>query len=187
MTGTASSSKRAATAAFADPNDNNKRQRFAEWGAQVAASIDGDSANIHGSSCACPFCGRHHSLAVVYKTSSLSTNHVSLQLAVESPSHLFIKLAPGGPRNPRSSVLVRVSLLPTWVRAEVGATVQLGAMDITAGAARPLGARSEMTLAGPSNVWVSSLTLPLVFILTTSLCPRSNARGDDEHGVQTIY
>jgi hypothetical protein len=39
MTGTASSSKRAATAAFADPN-NNKRQRFAEWGAQVAASIN---------------------------------------------------------------------------------------------------------------------------------------------------
>ena len=30
MTGTTSSSKRAATAAFADPNDNNKRQRFAE-------------------------------------------------------------------------------------------------------------------------------------------------------------
>jgi hypothetical protein len=49
MTGTASSSKRAATASFADPNDNNKRQRFAEWGAQVAASIDGDSENIHGS------------------------------------------------------------------------------------------------------------------------------------------
>ena len=40
MTGTASSSKRAATAAFADPNDNTKRQRFAEWGAQVAASIN---------------------------------------------------------------------------------------------------------------------------------------------------
>jgi hypothetical protein len=67
------------------------------------------------------------------------------------------------------------SLLPTGVRAEVGATVQLtgvgavvgatvqlGAMDITAGAARPLGARSEMTPAGPPNVWVSPLTPPLV-------------------------
>jgi hypothetical protein len=98
----------------------------------------------------------------VYKTSSLSTNHVSLQLAVESQSHLFIEVAPGGPRNPRSLVLVRVSLLPTGVRAVVGATVQLtgvgavvgatvqlGAMDITAGAARPLGARSEMTFRRP--------------------------------------
>jgi hypothetical protein len=45
MTGTASSSKRTATAAFADPNDNSKRQRFEQWGAQVAASINGDSAN----------------------------------------------------------------------------------------------------------------------------------------------
>ena len=101
--------------------------------------------------------------AVVYKTSSLRTNHVSLQLAVESQSHLFIVVAPGGPRNLRSSVLVRVSLLPTGVRAVVGVK------DITAVVARHLGARSEMTLAGPSNVWVSSLTLPLVFILTTCL------------------
>jgi len=103
--------------------------------------------------------------AVVYKTSSLRTNHVSLQLAVESQSHLFIVVAPGGPRNLRSSVLVRVSLLPTGVRAVVGVK------DITAVVARHLGARSEMTLAGPSNVWVSPLALPLAFILTTSLCP----------------
>jgi hypothetical protein len=61
--------------------------------------------------------------AVVYKTSSLSTNHVSLQLAEESQSHLFIAVAPGGPRNPCSSVLVRVPLLPTGVAAVVGATV----------------------------------------------------------------
>ena len=52
--------------------------------------------------------------------------------------------------------------------SDEGATVQLGAMDITAGAARPLGARSVMTLAGPPNVWVSPLALPLVFILTTA-------------------
>jgi len=77
MTGTASSSKRAATAAFADPNDNNKRQRFAEWGAQVAASIDGDSANIHGSSSACPFCGRHTKPGV----QNLIAQHKSRQLA----------------------------------------------------------------------------------------------------------
>ena len=63
MTGTASSSKRAATAVFADPNDNSKRQRFEQWGAQVAASINGDSANPQGSTSACLFCGRHHSLA----------------------------------------------------------------------------------------------------------------------------
>jgi hypothetical protein len=75
MTGTASSSKRAATAAFADPNDNNKRQRFAEWGAQVAASIDGDSANIHGSISACPFCGRHHSLAQCRGVQNLIAQH----------------------------------------------------------------------------------------------------------------
>ena len=52
MTGTASSSKRAATVAFADPNDNSKRQRFEQWGAQVAASINGDSASINGDSTA---------------------------------------------------------------------------------------------------------------------------------------
>jgi hypothetical protein len=63
MTGTASSSKCAATAAFADPNDNSKRQRFEQWGAQVAASINGDSVNPQGSTSACLFCGRHHSLA----------------------------------------------------------------------------------------------------------------------------
>ncbi len=32
LAGAASSSKRAATAAFADSHDKNKRQRFAEWG-----------------------------------------------------------------------------------------------------------------------------------------------------------
>ena len=57
MTGTASSSKRAATAAFADPNDNSKRQRFEQWGAQVAASINGDTQipkaqPLHASSAA---------------------------------------------------------------------------------------------------------------------------------------
>ena len=99
---------------------------------------------------------------MVYKISSLSTNHVSLQLAVGSQSHFFIAVTPGGPRNPRSSVLVCVPLLLTGVGAVVGATVQLGAtvaaagamgaMDITADAARPLGTRSVMALAGPSNV-----------------------------------
>jgi hypothetical protein len=47
----------------------------------------------------------------------------------------------------------------------------IGATDITAGAARPLGARPVMTLAGTSNVEVSPLDLLLAFILTTSLCP----------------
>jgi hypothetical protein len=47
----------------------------------------------------------------------------------------------------------------------------IGATDITAGAARPLGARPVMTLAGTSNVEVSPLALLLAFILTTSLCP----------------
>ncbi len=92
MNGTTSSSKLAATAAFADPNDNNKRQRFAEWGAQVAASIDGDSANIHGSSSACPSCGRHHSLAQCRGVQNLIDQHKSRQLAASGgisnpPSH----------------------------------------------------------------------------------------------------
>jgi hypothetical protein len=116
-----------------------------------------------------------------YKTSSLSTNHVSLQLAEEPQSQLFIAVAPGGPRSPCSSVLVRVPPLLTGVAAMVGATVGLGATvvavgiieatDITAGAARPLGARPVMTLAGTSNVEFSPLALLLAFILTTSLCP----------------
>ena len=68
-------------------------------------------------------------------------------------------------------MLVRVPLLPIGVGAVVEATVQLeapvaaagamGAMGITAGAARPLGARSVMTLAGPSNVEVPPFALPL--------------------------
>jgi hypothetical protein len=57
----------------------------------------------------------------------------------------------------------------------LGATVVavgvIGATDITARAARTLGARPVMTLAGTSNVQVSPLTLLLAFILTTSLCP----------------
>jgi hypothetical protein len=125
MTGTPSSSKRAATAAFTDPNDNNKRQRFEQWGAQVAASINGDSANPHVSTSACPFCGRHHSLAQCrgVLTSSLGTKKISLPIAVDSQSHHFIAAAPGGPRNLRSSVLVR---------AVVGATVHLtGATHLT--------------------------------------------------------
>ena len=65
MTGTASSSKRAATAAFADSNDNNnsKRQRLEQWGAHVAASINGNTANPQGTTAPCTFCGRYHSLA----------------------------------------------------------------------------------------------------------------------------
>ena len=38
MAGAVSSSKRAATAAFADSHDRNKRQRFAEWGTHSAAA-----------------------------------------------------------------------------------------------------------------------------------------------------
>ncbi len=81
MTGTASSSKRAATAVFADPNDNKKRQRLEEWGAQVAASINGDSANPHGSSSACLFCGRHHSLAQCRGVLNLIARYKANQLA----------------------------------------------------------------------------------------------------------
>ena len=55
--------------------------------------------------------------------------------------------------------------------ATVAAAGDMGARNITAGAARPLGARSVMTLAGPSNVEVTPLALPLAFILTTSPCP----------------
>jgi hypothetical protein len=55
MTGTASSSKRAATADFADSNDNNnnRRQRLEQWGIQVDASINGDSANPQGPPAPC--------------------------------------------------------------------------------------------------------------------------------------
>jgi hypothetical protein len=93
MTGTASSSKRTATAAFADPNDNSKRQRFEQWGAQVAASINGDSANPQDSSPACSFCGRHHSLAQYCGVQNLIAQHKSRQLAARGgiskpPFHL---------------------------------------------------------------------------------------------------
>ena len=81
MAGVTSSSKRTATAAFADSTDKTKRQRFAEWGAQVAASVDGGSTNTHGSSSACSFCGRHHSLAQCRGVQSLIAQHKSRQLA----------------------------------------------------------------------------------------------------------
>jgi hypothetical protein len=81
MTGTASSSKRTATAAFADPNDNSKRQRFEQWGAQVAASINGDSANPQGPTSPCLFCGRHHSLAQCRGVLKLIEEHKRYQLA----------------------------------------------------------------------------------------------------------
>jgi len=82
MTGTASSSKRAATAAFADSNDNNsKRQRLEQWGAQVAASINGDSANPQGPKAPCIFCGRHHSLDQCRGVRNLIKDHQDRQLA----------------------------------------------------------------------------------------------------------
>jgi len=81
LEGTASSSKRAATAAFADPNDNSKRQLFEQWGAQVAASINCDSANPQGSTSACLFCGRHHSLAQCRGVLNLIKEHKGYQLA----------------------------------------------------------------------------------------------------------
>jgi hypothetical protein len=173
MTGTASSSKRTATAAFAYPNDNSKRQRFEQWGAQVAASINGDSANPQGSTSPCPFCGRHHSLAQCRGVLNLIARHQENQLANR-----------GGFSKPS---LHRGSSWRTKKPAQLGARAssgggngasdrgnasdKLGAMDITAGAARSLGARSVMTLAGPPTVWVFPLTLPLALILTTSLCP----------------
>ena len=123
MAGVTSSSKRTATAAFANSTDKTKRQRFAEWGAlpllTVARQTPMDQA-LHAHSAVAITRSLN---AVVYKTSSRSTNHVSLQLAEESQSHLFIAVAPGGPRNPCSSVLVRVPLLPTGVAAVVGAAV----------------------------------------------------------------
>ena len=81
MAGVTSSSKRTATAAFADSTDKTKRQRFAEWGAQVAASVDGGSTNTHGSSSACSFCGRHHSLAQCRGVQNFIAQHKSRQLA----------------------------------------------------------------------------------------------------------
>ena len=83
MTGTASSSKRAATAAFADSNDNNnsKRQRLEQWGAQVAASINGDSAHPQGPKAPCIFCGRHHSLDQCRGVRNLIKDHQDRQLA----------------------------------------------------------------------------------------------------------
>jgi hypothetical protein len=83
MTGTASSSKRAATAAFADSNDNNnsRRQRLEQWGAQVAASINGDSANPQGPKAPCIYCGRHHSLDRCRGVKNLIKNHQDRQLA----------------------------------------------------------------------------------------------------------
>ena len=81
LEGTASSSKRAATAAFADPNDNSKRQLFEQWGAQVAVSINCDSANPQGSTSACLFCGRHHSLAQCRGVLNLIKEHKGYQLA----------------------------------------------------------------------------------------------------------
>jgi hypothetical protein len=86
MTGTASSSKRAATAAFADPNDNNnnRRQRLEQWGAQVAASINGDSANPQGPQgpqAPCTYCGRHHSLDQCRGVKNLIDEHKRRQLA----------------------------------------------------------------------------------------------------------
>ena len=169
MTGTASSSKRAATAAFADSNDNNsKRQRLEQWGAQVAASINGGSANPQGPKAPCIFCGRHHSLDQCRGLRNLIDEHKRLQLArrggISKPSlhrgsswrtnksSQFSGRAYNGEGNGTAD---RGALL-------MGATVQLGAMDITAGAARSLGAR---TVCG------SPLTLILALILTTSLRP----------------
>jgi len=136
MPGSASSSKRTATAAFADPHasNSNRRQRLAQWGAQVAASVNGDSANPQGPQgppAPCPYCGRHHSLDQCRGVQNLIAQHRSRQL-----------VGRGG--------------------ISKGAVVQLGAMDITAGAARSLGART---------VSASPLTLLLALILTTSLCP----------------
>ena len=114
--------------------------------------------------------------AVVCKTSSLSTGHVSLSGAAASPSPHFIAAALGAPTSSAlecttvgvtqlltgAGAVVGATVQPTGVSAVVGAMVQLGAMDITAGAARSLGART---------VSASPLTLLLALILTTSLCP----------------
>jgi len=81
MTGTASSSKRDTTAAFADSNDNSKRQRLEQWGAQVAASINGDSANPQGLKAPCLFCGLHHSLDQCRGVRNLIKEHQDRQLA----------------------------------------------------------------------------------------------------------
>jgi len=86
MTGTASSSKRTAIAAFADSNDNNdnRRQRLQQWGTQVAASINGDSANPQGPQgppVPCTYCGRHHSLDQYRGVRNLIDDHKRRQLA----------------------------------------------------------------------------------------------------------
>ena len=75
--GMASSSKHTATAAYADPTDKTKRQRFAQWGAQVVAPVDGGPTNTNGSSPACSFCGRHHTLAQCRGVQNLIAQHVS--------------------------------------------------------------------------------------------------------------
>ena len=158
LAGAASSSKRAATAAFADSHDKNKRQRPAEWGAQVAASLDGDSANTHGSSPACSFCGRHHSLAQCRGVQNLIAQHKSRQLA-----------ARGGISKPLSH---RGNSWRLKKPAQFGARARPSFAD--RGGRRGGGngaAGSAMTLAGPSNVEVPPFALPHAFILTTSPCP----------------
>ena len=85
MTATAPPSKRTATAAFADPNanNNNRRQRLEQWGAQVAASVNGDSATPQGPQgppAPCPYCGRHHSLDQCRGVKNLIRKHQDRQL-----------------------------------------------------------------------------------------------------------
>ena len=80
------SSKRTATAAFADPNASNssRRRRLEQWGAQVAASVSGASANPpgpQGPPAPCPYCGRHHSLDQCRGVRNLIDEHKRLQLA----------------------------------------------------------------------------------------------------------
>jgi hypothetical protein len=183
MTGTASSSKRGATAAFADPNDNSKRQRFEQWGAQVAASINGDSANPQGSSSACSFCGRHHSLAQCRGVQNLIAQHKSRQLAARGgtskpPFHR------GNSWRTKKPVQFGTRARPPFADRSGRNGGGNGGDGSNSGGrgghwgnghhstrGSKLGARPVMTLAGTSNVEVSPLALLLAFILTTSLCP----------------
>jgi hypothetical protein len=79
--------KRPATAAFTEHAD--KRQRFANWGAQVAASVNGGPATTNGSSPSCSFCGRHHSLDQCRGVQNLIAQHQQKQLDRAGPTMAF--------------------------------------------------------------------------------------------------
>jgi hypothetical protein len=163
------------TAFFTEHAD--KRQRFANWGAQVAASVNGGPATSNGSTPSCSLCGRHHSLDQCRGVQNLIAQHKQKQLDRAGTTMIKPYCRGGSTRHFKKPTLFGGrGKYATTLAAGVGSGVEAAKDSMVAGVE---GAQPFCTGEIPactSKGEVLSPIMPLATTLTVFRCAPSRRR-----------